>query len=160
MRTRMIMALAAVFLCLPFANAFAMDHEGMDHGKMEKMEHTGMNTAGEMYMLGDVVVDGVKAMAHVKDVHEAMSKMGMDVTHHFMVMFVDTKTGDPINSGTVALKIESPSGQETGPFKLMGMQGHFGVDITLKEKGKYEFKVGSKLADNQTRQFEFEYQNH
>jgi len=156
MKARSLAILAAIFLCLSQNVSFAMDHDAMDHSKMG---HDGMSMAGSMYMLGDAVTDGVKAMAHVKDVHEAMSKMGMDVTHHFMVIFVDTKTGNPLDTGTVALKIESPSGEKIGPLKLMGMQGHFGVDISLKEKGKYEFEVGSKLADGKARQFTFEYQN-
>ena len=39
----------------------------------------------------------------------------------------------------------------------MGMQGHFGADITLSETGEYKFMVGTKLADGEKRQFEFEY---
>jgi hypothetical protein len=37
------------------------------------------------------------------------------------------------------------------------MQGHFGADVALSEKGKYEFTVGTKLADGEKRQFEFSY---
>jgi hypothetical protein len=94
-------------------------------------------------------------MAHLKDVRDAMAKMDMKETHHFMVMFMDTTTGEPIEQGSAALKIVSPSGKEVGTVKLMGMQGHFGADIALSEKGKYEFTVGTKLADGEKRQFEF-----
>jgi hypothetical protein len=37
------------------------------------------------------------------------------------------------------------------------MDGHFGADIVLPEKGKYLFKVGTKLPDGKTRQYEFGY---
>lgn len=43
----------------------------------------------------------------------------------------------------------------TGPLELMGMQGHFGADVTLDKPGDYRFEVGSKLADGEARQFEF-----
>lgn len=128
----------------------------MDHGKMN-MQHDGMNMNGDMIMLGDATQNGVKAMAHLKDVHEAMAKMGMKTTHHLMVMFADLATGKPIASGMVAVKIVKPDGETEGPIRLMGMQGHFGVDATLKEKGKYHFNVGTKLADGQKRQYEFNY---
>jgi len=135
-----------------------MDHgkmEGMDHGKMEGMDHGGMAMSGNMIMLGEETEGGVKAMAHLKDVKEAMAKMGMPGTHHFMVMFSDVATGKPIDAGKVAVKIEGPNDFKAGPIELMGMQGHFGADISLPGPGKYEFKIGSKLADGKKRQFEF-----
>jgi hypothetical protein len=144
--------MAAFFVCvLPLVVSAAM-HEHGEHGKME-----GMKMEKGMVMLGDQTVEGVKAMAHLNDVKEAMAKMGMKETHHFMVMFMDTKTGKPITEGTVAVKIESPAGKEGDPVKLMGMEGHFGADIVLSEKGDYEFKVGTKLPDGQKRQYEFKY---
>jgi hypothetical protein len=138
--------------------------EGMEHGKMEGMKHEGMEHGSMMMekgmvMLGEKTEDGVKAAAHLNDVKEAMAKMGMKETHHFMVMFMDAKTGEPITEGTVAVKIEGPAGKTSDPVKLMGMEGHFGADIVLAEKGKYEFKVGTKLRDGQKRQYEFEYEN-
>ena len=134
-----------------------MKHDDMKHGSMDHGEHGSMGMEGDMIMLGNAVEDGVKAMAHLKDVGKAMAKMGMATTHHVMFMFVDQASGDPIESGVAAVKIERPDGTESGPIKLMGMQGHFGADIELPEAGKYEFKVGTKLADGKKRQFEFEY---
>jgi len=131
--------------------------ETMDHGSMDHGNHDGMAMEGDMIMLGNAVEDGVKAMAHLKDVAAAMAKMGMDATHHIMIMFTDQASGDTIESGIAAVKIERPDGTESGPIKLMGMQGHFGADIELSEPGKYEFKVGTKLADGKQRQFEFEF---
>jgi len=138
-----------------------MDHgkmEGMDHDKMEGMDHSGMMMEGGMIMLGDQTQDGVKAMVHLKDVQAAMAKMGMKQTHHFMVMFMNTKSGKPVTEGTVAVKIKGPAGTVSEPVKLMGMQGHFGADIVLPEKGKYEFTIGTKLPDGQKRQYEFSYE--
>jgi len=148
-----IVLLAALFaLSVPLAAVAAMEH-----GKMEGMEHSGMMMEGGMIMLGDETEDGVKAMAHLKDVKEAMAKMGMKETHHFMIAFVDTATGKAVESGTVAVKIEDPSGKEGKAIKLMGMQGHFGADIVLPEKGEYHFLVGTKLLDGKKRQYHFHY---
>jgi hypothetical protein len=127
----------------------------MDHGKMD-MDHGGMKMSGDMIMLGNAVQDGVKGMAHLKDVKQAMAKMGMKTTHHFMVMFADVESGKPIDSGVAAVKVKGADGKETEAVKLMGMQGHFGADIELGAPGKYEFEVGTKLADGKKRQFEFE----
>jgi len=139
----------------------AATHEGhgdMDHSKMEHGSqgmHDNMSAAGGMIMLGEQSMHGVKAMAHMKDVGAAMSKMGMKTTHHFMVMFNDEKSGKPIESGKVAVKITSPDGTVGEPLELMGMQGHFGADVTLDKPGKYAFQVGTKLADGEARQFSF-----
>ncbi len=169
-----VIVAGALFLALPLgASAMegmehgmkmkkeGMEHgkkmKGMEHGSMEGMEHAGMKMDENTIMLGEEVEQGVKAMGHVKDVGEAMAKMGMKETHHFAVMFMDTETGKMIEEGTVALKIEDPAGKEGPPVMLMGMQGHFGADITLPEKGEYHFKVGTKLPDGEKRQYDFHY---
>ena len=123
------------------------DHAGHDHG--------GMAAAGGMLDLGAKAEKGVKATAEMKDVRAAMTKMGMKTTHHFMVSFADEKSGKALDSGKVAVKITDPAGTVTGPMELMGMQGHFGADVVLDQKGEYKFQVGSKLADGQARQYEF-----
>jgi hypothetical protein len=128
----------------------------MDHGSMP-MNHDGMMKDAGTAMLGDQTIEGVKALAHVRDVKAAMAKMGMKETHHFMVNFTG-KDGKPVTEGTVAVKIKDPAGKESEPIALMGMQGHFGADITLTDKGTYEFKVGSKLPDGVARQYEFKYE--
>ena len=145
---------ALVLLGLPLA-AGAM--EGMKHGehdKMEGMKHEGMMMGKDMIMLGEETEEGVKAMAHIQDVKAAMAKMGMKETHHFMVAFVDAD-GKQITEGTVAVKVKDPAGKEGDPVKLMGMEGHFGADIILPEKGEYHFKVGTKLADGKKREYHF-----
>jgi len=150
MEKKLIIALTVFFTFSASLGALAMNCEEMDHG-----EHGGMAMKGEMIVLTNDINQGVKAMAHLKDVRDAMSKMNMKETHHFMVMFMDTTTGEPIEQGSVALKIVSPSGENVGPVKLMGMQGHFGADITLNEKGRYGFTLGTKLTDGEKRLFEF-----
>jgi hypothetical protein len=166
MKRKMIVLFAALFaLAAPLTAFAAMEHgdhgekEKMDHAQMKDMkhgEHDGMGMEGDMVMLGEQTEGGVKAMAHLNDVREAMAKVGMKETHHFMVAFVDD-SGEQVTEGTVAVKIKDPAGNETGPVKLMGMEGHFGADIVLEEAGKYEFMVGTKLKDGQTRQYHFEH---
>ena len=141
---------ALIFLALPMSAA-SMSHEKHEHGN-----HAGMKMEAGMVMLGEQTVDGIKAMAHLNDVKEAMAKIGMKETHHFMVAFVDA-AGNQITEGTVAVKVKDPAGKEGEAIKLMGMEGHFGADIVLPAKGEYAFKVGTKLPDGKTRQYEFKY---
>lgn len=140
--------LGIMFLAFPLTVFAAMEH-GMGHEAMD------MN--GNMIMVGDAEQDGVKAMAHLKDVAAAMQKMGMQSTHHLMVMFVDQKTGKPIESGNAAVKVTGPDGKKSEPIKMMGMQGHFGADITLAQPGKYHFAIGTMLTDGKKRQFDFDF---
>jgi hypothetical protein len=127
------------------------DHSGHDDHK----GHSGMAAAGGMLELGSKTEKGVEAHADLKDVRAALAKTGMKTTHHFMIMFHDEKTGKPLESGTVAVKIIGPDGTTMGPLELIGMQGHFGADVALAQPGEYRFQVGSKLTDGETRQFEF-----
>ena len=173
MKKKPIVWLLAAMLTVPSAG-FAMKHmdnedhgkmemkedghggmQGMDHGDMKEMDHHGMQMGGTMMMLGNEEVDGINGMAHLNDVQEAMAKMGMTQTHHLMIAFKDSSSGEKVESGVVAVKIEGPDGKVTDPIKLMGMQGHFGADITLDQKGTYTFMFGTKLADGKTRQFKF-----
>ena len=110
---------------------------------------------GGMIMLEVQTEDGVQGMVHLKDVGEAMAKMGMKENYHFMVMFTDTASGGPVAEGTVALKVIDPAGNESGPLALVPMDGMFGADLALTGKGEYRFVVGTKLADGKKRQFEF-----
>jgi len=168
-KARNLIVTLAVLAMLPMAagSAYAMQHmdheKSMDHGGMKmdhdgmKMDHGGMDMHGDMIMLGDAEQDGVKAMAHLKDVKAEMSKMGMKTTHHLMVMFAGLDDGKPIDSGSAAVKYTGPDGVEHGPVKLMGMQGHFGADVELGSPGAYHFNIGTKLADGKKRQYEFDF---
>ncbi len=145
-------------LCLSLAADLSSMAGEMHHEGMQGMEHSGMEMkADKEIMLGEDMQDGVQAMAHLRDISEAMAQMGMDKTHHFMVMFKDASTGKTLDQGVVALKIVDPSGQKSDAVKLMGMAESFGGDVSLSQKGKYILEVGTKLADGKKRQFQFQY---
>jgi hypothetical protein len=156
--TRKVIVTLVLLIVLPLA-AQAMQHASgaaqMDHSKMD---HDGMKMEGDMIMIGDSVQDGVKAMAHLKVVKDAMAKMGMKATHHIMVMFVDVATGQPVESGVAAVKVKEVDGKEEETIKLMEMQGHFGADIVLPDPGHYQLIVGTELADGKKRQFEYDFE--
>ncbi len=159
---------AVVLLATP-ALALAMhhnqgDHQGhaasagdSSHNSAMSKAHAGMSADGEMMMLESVSVGGVTGMGHIKDVSAAMAKMGMPATHHFMLMLHDDKNDKSIETGVVAVKIKGPDGQVSDPIKLVGMDGHFGADVSLPAKGAYVFTVGSRLDDGQTRTFAFNF---
>lgn len=169
MRRQMNILIVTLFtFALPLVGAAAEMHEHDKTESMEqKMEHSAVpgTEHGEhgkmmegMLMLGEQTVDGVKAMAHLQDVKAAMARMGKKETHHFMVAFADTATGKQISYGAAILRIKSPSGQEGEAVRLMAMEGYFGADITLAEKGVYTLTLGTKVGGEKRRQFEFRHE--
>ena len=117
----------------------------------------GMTLPGDMIMLGNAVQNGVKAMAHLKDVEKTMTELGGNATHHLMVVFVDQETGELIESGPAAVKYSYEDQKPGVPVPLTAMQGHYGADLTLKGPGEYQFIIGSQLADGRKRQFRFDF---
>lgn len=160
-----------IFILFAFMLSFAgmaFAAGGHDHGPVEKTmgnhsghdsaiqgEHDGMVMNEGMVMLGSQVNQGVKGMAHLNDVRLAMAKAGMNFTHHFMIAFVEEKSGVQLEQGTVALKVIDPDDKVMETVELLGMSGHFGVDVALTKEGEYHFMVGSKLADGANRKYHF-----
>lgn len=159
MKNLFFILILAVMLASP-VTGFAM--KGMDHGNdsdMGKMDHGSMDMGGKMIMLDTTEVDGVKGMAHLNDVREQMTEHGMKQTHHIMIAFEDVASGEAVASGAVAVKIEDPDEKVSEAIEMMGMDGHYGVDITLDKKGMYHFKIGTKLADGKKRMFHYHFEN-
>lgn len=148
-------AVALCFLTTTAAVAQAM--EGMDHGSHQNSAQSGMEMGGTMLMLGNDTQEGIMAMAHLRDIQAAMAKLGMDKTHHFMVAFKDMASGKQMGDGLVAVKVVDPSGKKHEATKLMAMEGSFGADVALSQKGTYHFEVGAKFANGVKRQFSFQY---
>ncbi len=148
-----------LLMALPLAALAASPESGKHEMAQEgqAMQHGGMAMGGNMIMLGETTEDGVQGMAHLSDVGEAMAKMGMKENYHLMVMFNDSTTGEKISGGTVAVKVTDPAGKESAPVAMMAMEGQFGADLALTEKGEYRLTVGTKLDDGKKRQFGFKY---
>ena len=157
MRLQIYLLIVAVLLIMPVGGFASSDHN-LEHEKQDK-DQIGMSTDGTMYMLGVHEVDGVKGMAHINDVRVQMAAHGMLQTHHIMVGFEDVVSGDAVENGVVAVKIEDPDGNISDPIELIEMGGHFGVDISLEKKGMYHFKIGTKLADGKKRTFHHHFDN-
>jgi hypothetical protein len=131
---------------------------GMEHGgSHETSSMTGHDMGGshdDLAPLGEQTVDGVKAVAMLGDVRAAMAAAGQPMTHHLQILFTDLAAKKTVEAGTVAVKVTTPSGEVLPAMPMHGMEGHFGVDLTLAA-GNYQFSVGTKLADGKKRQFEF-----
>ena len=182
MKKRSMKPIASLILSLVMATAglsLAMNHGGghSGHGSSSPAQsghnahqmktasqedhsggHMGMEMSAEMEMLGTKTVDSVKAVAQISDTSDAMAAAGMKQTHHLMVAFADTGTMAAIDSGRVAVRIVTPGGRTLPAIPLQRMEGGFGGDVELSEKGTYTLQVGSQLHDNKTRQFEFQYE--
>ena len=146
---KMTVLIAAVLaLSAPLA-AIAMDHASMP------MEHGGgMMAMGKL--AHEEVVDGVKATFNIIDIKAKMKEMGMKDTHHIMVVFTDAKSGSKLSEGVVNVKVMGPDKKEQVK-ELMGMEGGFGSDFTMSEKGKYGVMTKFKLADGKVRSVKFWY---
>ncbi|MDD3813526.1 MAG: hypothetical protein PHZ02_02680 [Desulfocapsaceae bacterium] len=144
-------------ICALMFLVLAVGVQAAEHGAMAGMDMGGMEMGGDEIMLPEVTVDGVKAMAHLLDTSKAMAAAGMNTTHHLMISFTDAATGKAMDSGVVAVKVVDPAGKKTEAVKMMAMEGSFGADVALSEKGKYVFEVGTKLGNGEKRQFLFDY---
>lgn len=125
------------------------------HGASDSGDHAGMAVSEGMIIVGSQVSKGVKGMAHLSDVRQAMASAGMKATHHFMMAFVDIETGMQIEHGTVALKVIDPDGKVMDTVEMVGMDGHFGADVVLDKEGEYHFRLGTQLADGVNRKYHF-----
>jgi hypothetical protein len=162
MKKMTVLIAAVLALSAPLA-ALAMDHDSMpmehgsmpmDHGSM-KMEHgSGMMAMGKL--AHEEVVDGVKATFKIIDIKAKMKEMGMKETHHIMVVFSDAKSGGKLSEGEVKLKVIGPDKKEQVK-ELMGMEGGFGSDFTMPEKGSYEVMTKFRLKDGKVRSVKFRY---
>jgi hypothetical protein len=119
----------------------------------------GMSHAGTKYMISAQAVDGIKGVAYLNDVQKILAKYGQNQTHHLMVAFEDVVSGEAIDSGSVAVKVEDPDENISDAIKLFGMDGGFGADITLDKKGMYHFKVDTALPDGKKRTFHLHFEN-
>lgn len=134
---------------------------GGHHDTMKDGDHGGHNahaasgTDAAMMNVGSMVSKGVKGTARLKNVAADMAKMGMKTTHHFMISFLDEKTGESIDKGAVALKITNPDAKVGDTIELVGMAGHFGADVVLDLPGEYHFRLGTKLVDGTKRKYHF-----
>lgn len=157
----LVFTIFALFLSNIPGQGLAMNHaprtgeNGSTAHQHDQNRPDAMSVEGGMFIVGDMTSKGVRGMAHLKDVREAMSKLGQATTHHFMIVFVDVETGEQIETGQAAIKIQDPDGKVSGPLELIGMQGHFGVDIVLDKPGEYHLKLGTQLADGVKRKYHF-----
>jgi hypothetical protein len=143
---KMTVLIAALFALLAPLASLAMDHGSMDHG--------GMMSMGKL--AHEEVVDGVKATFEVLDIKAKMKEMGMKETHHIMVVFTDARTGKKLSEGEVKVKVMAPDKSEQTK-DLTGMEGGFGSDFTLAQKGKYGVMCKFQLKDGKVRNVKFWY---
>lgn len=146
------LVVGGLFFAMPALGMDGHDMAEMNQDHMQQMQ--GMNGMQGMQALpADQEVEGIKAMFHLMPIDPKVLPAGHQATHHLMVMFNDTASGKPVESGTVAVKITDPDQKEAKPVKMMGMQGHFGVDVNLDRPGVWHFRIATKLADGKVRQF-------
>ncbi len=147
-----VLVAAALSLSAPMTVLAAVGHGDM------KMDH-GSHKSDVAH---EEVVNGVKATFKVISMKEHLKAMKMEMpkglkeTHHLMVEFKDAKTGKALTEGDVKVKVQGPDKAEQTK-DMMGMEGHFGADFDLSQKGKYGVMSKFKLKDGQVRSSKFWY---
>jgi len=152
-----IIIISVLWAILAPLSLLAADHGG--HGG-------GSHDTGHGGHQGDVaheeVVDGVKATFKIMSMKEHLKAMNMELpkgmkeTHHIAVEFKDAKSGTALTEGEVKAKIQNPDKSDQTK-NLIGMQGHFGVDVDFSKKGKYGVMSKFQLKDGKVRQAKFWY---
>ena len=140
--------------------AFGVTGTPQAYGQTKELSDLpGMQTEGTKYMIGVHMVDGVRGVAYLNDARKKMAKYGLKQTHHIMVACEDVSSGEALESGSVALRVEDPGENISEAIKLFGMEGRFGVDINLNKKGMYQFELGTVLSDGKKRKFLLHFEN-
>ncbi len=145
---RVFFVFLIVFL---FSNLGFAQH---DHEKGKKGGH-GPSSLGKSIFKGEV--KGVKVEAWLNDIESAMkammkdsnikidmSKMDPNLTHHISFKIVGNEKIGKIKGATLKISLK-----EAREYSLMFMQGHYGSDISLKDKGTYsaELKVVTEKGE-------------
>lgn len=140
--------LTAVLAALPGRTAAADKEHGSMSGTQgeSKMEGHGTMKMGDKVFDGMIgpwhgearLVDMKAQMEQAKVSPKAMAMMKH--THHLSVFLEDPATKAHVTEGTGTVTVAGP-GAKPVTYKLTGMQGHFGADISLEEPGEYEFAV-------------------
>jgi hypothetical protein len=123
------------------------------HKKMMKsMKHDGMMKKDSSIMMNK----NMKGMKHDgMDMDKAMKGAMMAGTHHIMLDVTDAAGGTNISTAKINAQIASPS-KKNNTVELKSMMNHYGVALTLDEKGKYKIIVNVVVA-GKTKTFEFQY---
>lgn len=127
------------------------------HGSMPGMQDGSSMEGHGMMKMGDKVFGGMigpwhgearlvdmKAQMEKAKVSEKAMAM-MKHTHHVALSLEDPGTKTRVTEAKMTVTVAGPGGKE-GTYDLMGMQGHFGADVTLDGPGKYEFTVTVEAA--------------
>ena len=120
------------------------------HGAMSGMHDESKMEGHGMMKMGDKVFEGKvgpwQAEARLVDMKAQMQKSKvsekmmakMKNTHHLMVSLTDPGSKKQVTEGKGTVTVTG-SDMKQVKYDLMGMQGHFGADVTLDTPGKYKF---------------------
>jgi len=120
------------------------------HGSMPGMQG-GSKMEGHGMMMGDKVFGGMigpwKAEARLVDMKAQMEKskvsekmMAMMKHTHHLAFSLEDAGAKHVTEGKGTVTVTGPD-KKPAKYDLVGMQGHFGSDITLAKPGEYTFEV-------------------
>lgn len=150
-----VMITVAVTLTAPF-NLLAAEQKG------RAVEHRMNRSPQQGNVIHEEIVDGVKATIKMIGMKEYLKTMDMlpqkemKETHHITVQLKDGKTARFLTAGEMKVKMKYPDKTER-TINLKAMQGHFGGDLELSQKGNYGFICRFLLNEGKVHTFRFSY---
>ncbi len=129
------------FILILTVSVFAASHEHGGHGKghgeekasMGKMVYKGEKKGISIKVEFSDIETAMMAMMKDKTVKIDKSKMDPNLTHHLAIAVEKSDKVGEIKSATLKLTFKN----ETKSYQLFSMHGHYGSDISMKEKGAY-----------------------
>ncbi len=128
---------------------YSISFAGMDMGGMKMGEMKSSDMA--VKNIKNVTSRGYKFEFNLIDMKMKMKKKGMEMdmggmSHHLMVFVKDEKSGAKITDAKVKFKIFAPNGDESQAMAML-MNGGYGADVNMSEKGKYGIACMVKIGD-------------
>lgn len=129
-----------------------MEHEVKkeSHG-LGKQVFKGKNKGLEVKAYLNDIESAMKAMSGNSNIKIDKSKMDPNLTHHIAFNISGSTQSGNIKSATLKLTYKD----KTETYKLFSMHGHYGSDISLKEKGTYKAQLLVETEKAGTLDFSF-----
>ncbi len=132
-----------LFALIFFVGAAFAQHDVHNSKAHGEMKHDSMSMLGRLVYKGQN--SGISVKVYLNDIESAMkammkdsnikidkSKMDPNLTHH-----VSLSTEGNVESAILSLTYKN----NTKDYTLMSMHGHFGADVSMKQKGTYKAKL-------------------
>lgn len=154
-----IFSVFLLFFVLLAGKVYGNDKHGHSgHESKEKSHGLGMqvfkgkNKGLEVVAYVNDIESAMKAMAGDSNIKIDKSKMDPNLTHHISLKIKESSQSGKVKAVNLKLTLKDNS----NIYKLFSMHGHYGADISLKEKGTYKALLSVETEKSGTLEFNFD----